>query len=195
MAATPLTDLTNVQGDILLKGLPKDAETFWFFSISNSIDFCKLLSTVATEEISHTQNTRDARKQIKDFKANAGANNTAGKLPTVGANISFSAKGLQKISQVTGANLATNEPEFEAGMKSSAVGTLNDPIGSDATTPKWDAEWLNKEIDGVVLVAGNTAALVQEKLDRIVKLFGGSAKMVFKECGSIRPGDQRGHEQ
>lgn len=195
MTSTPLTDLANVQGDILLKGLPKEFETFWFFSISDSNKFCELLRTVANEEISHTQNTRDTRKQIKDFKASAGTSQATEKLPTVGANISFSAKGLQKISQATGADLKTGEADFEAGMRSSAVSVLADPKKDDSGTPKWDDEWLNNEIDGVLLVAGNTSALVREKLDRVVKLFSDSVKLAFEDSGNVRPGEQKGHEQ
>ncbi|CZT15973.1 uncharacterized protein RCC_01813 [Ramularia collo-cygni] len=194
MAATLLPDLANVQGDILLRGLPKETETFAFFTITNGTKFCKLLRTVATEEISHTQNTLDTRKQIKDFKANAGAAGPTTKLPTVGANISFSAKGLQKIAQATGTDLKTGDADFEAGMKSSAVGTLNDPKKDGSATPKWDDEWLNNNIDGVLLVAGNTTALVNEKLDRITKLFGDSMKLAFKHSGKVRPGEQKGHE-
>lgn len=195
MAPTPLTDLANVQGDILLKGLPKEVETFWFFTIANPTKFCRLLRTVAAEEISHTQNTRDSRKQIKDFKANAGTSQVTEKLPTVGANISFSAKGLQKISQATGKDLQTGDADFEGGMRSTAVNILNDPKKSNSTTPKWDDEWLNSEIDGVVLVAGNTFGLVHEKLDRITKILGDSVKLAFKHCGKVRPGAQKGHEQ
>lgn len=197
MAASNLTDLANVQGDVLLKGLAKEVETFWFFTIANSTKFCKSLRTVATEEISHTQNTRDTRRQIKDFKANAGNTTATAKLPTIGANISFSAKGLQKIAQVTGIDPNTKDVNFQDGMRKGATGTLNDPIKDDGTgtTPKWDDEWLNNEIDGVVLVAGNTPELVEERLARIVGLFGDSVKVAFKESGKVRPGEQRGHEQ
>lgn len=197
MTASPLPDLANVQGDILLKGLPKEAETFWFFTISNNAKFCKLLRAVAKEEISHTQNTRDDRKNIKDFKANAGASQAGEKLPTVGANISFSAKGLRKISEVTTINPKTGDKIFEAGpMKTTAVEELADPPKTgDTGDPKWDDVWLQSEIDGVLLVAGQTPELVKEKLDRIVKLFGDSTKLAFKEDGKVRPGNQKGHEQ
>lgn len=95
-----LTDLSNVQGDILLNGLNKEVETFWFFSIPSGQEkkFCQKLRKVATEEISHTQNSLDTRRNIKDFKASAGNSATA-KVPTIGANISFSFKGLQKVSR------------------------------------------------------------------------------------------------
>lgn len=94
--ASNLTDLSNVQGDILLNGLNKEVETFWFFTIADNKKFCQSLRQVATDEISHTQNVLDTRRNIRDFKAQAG-NSTSEKLPTIGANISFSFKGLQKV--------------------------------------------------------------------------------------------------
>lgn len=195
MAPPLLPDLANVQGDILFKGLAKEVEIFWFFTIINGTKFCKSLRAVAKEEISHTQNTLDTRKQIKECKANAQNTGIAEKVPTVGANISFSAKGLQKMSKATGVDLETGDADFEAGMKSSAVEKLDDPKKDNSSTPKWDQEWLNSEIDGVLLVAGNSTGLVKEKLDRITKLFGDSVEMAFKHSGNVRPNEQKGHEQ
>lgn len=94
--ASNLTDLSNVQGDILLNGLNKEVETFWFFTIADTRSFCRKLRQVATEEISHTQNVLDTRRNIKDFKTREG-NSPSGRVPTIGANISFSFTGLQKV--------------------------------------------------------------------------------------------------
>ncbi|SMQ48323.1 unnamed protein product [Zymoseptoria tritici ST99CH_3D7] len=188
-----LQDLTNVQGDILLDGLPKEVETFWFFDIVDATKFCKNLRVVANREISSTQDVREKRGEIKAFKQQGKA---AGGLqvPTVGANISFSAKGLKKISPVVGLNLTTNDQDFEAGMRATAVDKLADPKSPMSSDPIWDPEWHGHEIHGVLLVAGNTPALVKEKLDRIVKLFDGSIKLAFKLDGQVRPGEQKGHE-
>jgi Dyp-type peroxidase family len=191
MTGSLLPDLANVQGDILLRGFPKEVETFWFFTIANGAKFCKLLRAVAKEEISNMQHTRDTRNAIKEFKASVQA---TGRVPTVGANISFSAKGLKKIQQATGVDANTKEPIFEAGMKSQAVKELADPKGENSD-PKWEQQWLTNEgVDGVLLVAGNTSGLVQEKLDRILKLFGDSVKLAFKESGNVRPDEHKGKE-
>lgn len=92
-------DLKNVQGDILLGGLNKEVETFWFFTIADGQEnkFCQNLRAVANQEISHTQHTLDTRRDIRDLKAKKG-NSKAAPLPTIGANISFSFTGLQKVS-------------------------------------------------------------------------------------------------
>jgi hypothetical protein len=101
------------------------------------------------------------------------------------------------MSSVLGTSLTTGDQVFESGMRATAVGTLADPAdaASGSSNPKWDSEWRGPEIHGVLLVAGNTTALVKEKLDRIVKLFDGSVKLDFKLDGKVRPGDQKGHEQ
>jgi hypothetical protein len=93
---TPLKDLSNVQGDILLNGLPKEVETFWFFDIVDAKKFCKNLRVVAQKEISSSQDVREKRTEIKTFKAQGNAADGS-RVPTVGANISFSAKGLKKV--------------------------------------------------------------------------------------------------
>ncbi|SMR49317.1 unnamed protein product [Zymoseptoria tritici ST99CH_3D1] len=188
-----LQDLTNVQGDILLDGLPKEVETFWFFDIVDATKFCKNLRVVANREISSTQDVREKRGEIKAFKQQGKAVGGL-QVPTVGANISFSAKGLKKISPVVGLNLTTNDQDFEAGMRATAVDKLADPKSPMGSDPIWDPEWHGHEIHGVLLVAGNTPALVKEKLDRIIKLFDGSIKLAFKLDGQVRPGEQKGHE-
>ena len=81
-------------------------------------------------------------------------------------------------------------------MKTAAISDLQDPIkaGADGRTPDWDNDWLSKQIDGVLLVAGNNVGLVNEKLGRITALFGASIQLSFKIDGNVRPGTQKGKE-
>lgn len=81
--------LENVQGDILLDGLPKKNETFFFFQIDDAHvkQFCQNLKAVAREITPSTQ-TDAFRKQI--------ANNSSGLVDLAGANIAFSMNGLKK---------------------------------------------------------------------------------------------------
>ncbi|KAK4493896.1 hypothetical protein PRZ48_015081 [Zasmidium cellare] len=197
---SPITDLTNIQGDILLNGLPKEVEAFWFFTIPDgqAASFSSNLRKVAQQEITSTDNVQSTRKNIRDFKASLAPNAPAEKLPTVGANISFTFNGLKKISKVvSGLNIQDNitgESSFEKGMRNGAVSGLQDPPKQGSSDPDWDAVWLNNQLDGVLLVAGNTPELVQDKLDRIKKLFGTSAKLAFRIDGKVRPGAQKGNE-
>lgn len=98
---SPVKDLANIQGDILLNGLPKEVEAFWFFTIPDgqAANFCTSLRKVAQQEITSTDNVQSTRKNIRDFKASLDPNASAEKLPTVGANISFTFKGLEKAGQ------------------------------------------------------------------------------------------------
>lgn len=82
--------LDNIQGDILLNGLTKKAETFLFFEITDPKTFCSKLKQVA-DEMAHTAHTSSSRDKI-------GKKNGAGIVDMAGANIAFSFRGLQKVS-------------------------------------------------------------------------------------------------
>ncbi|EME41920.1 hypothetical protein DOTSEDRAFT_27026 [Dothistroma septosporum NZE10] len=194
-----ITDLGNVQGDILLQGLNKEVETFAFFTIPTGQEsaFARALRNVAQQEITSTQNVLTTQRTIKDFRTNLQPGAAVSQIPTVGANISFTFNGLQKISKVVnGLDIQSlNTGSFNSGMKTIAVGGLQDPIKpGTATDPVWADQWLNNKLDGVLLVAGQTTQLVQDKLNRITQLLGPAAKIAFKLDGNVRPGDQRGKE-
>ena len=88
-------DLKNVQGDILLNGLPKRVESFFFFQITDGHikDFCRSLKTLSND-ISHVDDTAQMRKEISDSK---GPGKEGDLVEMAGANIAFSWKGLQKV--------------------------------------------------------------------------------------------------
>jgi hypothetical protein len=88
-------DLKNVQGDILLDGLPKRVESFFFFQITDGHvkDFCRSLKELA-KDISHVDNTAQMRQDIGNNKP---ARKEGDLVKMAGANISFSWKGLQKV--------------------------------------------------------------------------------------------------
>jgi hypothetical protein len=90
-------DLNNIQGDILLRGLPKRAESFFFFQIADGHvkDFCRSLKQVA-KDITHADNTAQMRRHIIDGKAERGANDL---VEMAGANVAFSWKGLLKVRE------------------------------------------------------------------------------------------------
>ena len=96
---SPVTDLANIQGDILLNGLPKEVELFWFFTIPDGqkAKFCSNLRLVAQQEITSTENVKSTRRNIKDFRAGLQPGAAATKVPVVGANIAFTFDGLRKV--------------------------------------------------------------------------------------------------
>jgi len=91
MSSTGSLDLNNIQGDILLSGLPKKAEILLFFEIADAQAFCSKLKQVA-DEIAHTVGAQTTRERIAN-------NRNGGVVPTAAANIAFSFQGLQKVSQ------------------------------------------------------------------------------------------------
>ena len=88
-------DLKNIQGDILLDGLPKRVESFFFFQITDGHvkDFCRSLKTLVND-ISHVDNTAQMRQDIGDGKSTRKEGDL---VEMAGANIAFSWKGLQKV--------------------------------------------------------------------------------------------------
>ena len=95
-----ITDLGNVQGDILLEGLNKEVETFAFFTIPAGQEsaFARALRDVALREITSTQNVLSTRRDIRDFRTHLKPGAPVSRVPTVGANISFTFSGLQKVA-------------------------------------------------------------------------------------------------
>ncbi|KAK5701795.1 hypothetical protein LTR97_004613 [Elasticomyces elasticus] len=171
-------DLNNVQGDILLDGLAKRNETFFFFKIKEAKNFCEKLSEAA-DEITHTLHSTSARENITNNRGN-------GIVPTVGANIAFSFQGLQKMSSVLDdLPLETQDSSFEAGMKAAAA-SLQDPMNSETSEPAWESPYSIQDIHGVILVAGSG--------DKLTGIFGSSLEEVHQVSGKVRPGENKGHE-
>ena len=96
---------------------------------------------------------------------------------------------------------------FEKGMLADADGPdgASDICGrpskylNDDLT-KWESEFKEEVIHGVILIAGSSHPKIQETLDNVKKIFkvgerGASIKQVTKVEGHVRPGDVHGHEQ
>lgn len=193
-------DLNNIQGDILLDGLPKRVESFFFFQIADGHvkDFCLSLKQVA-KEIAHVDNTAQMRQDINDGKA---ARKEGDLVEMAGANIAFSWKGLQKMATVLAKDIGNpSDNNFRDGMKAHAIGTtaspssIGDPIKPGTNEPSWEDPFTKPELlHGVVLVTGNDDAQVKQKLDSIKKVFQSSVKELKTISGKVRPAPFKGHE-
>ena len=88
--------LSNVQGDILLDGLPKRNESFFLFTIPDDQvqAFCQSLPKLS-EHIVDSEHTKAIRAEIAKAKAGGKDGDT---INTVGACIAFSRRGLDKVS-------------------------------------------------------------------------------------------------
>ncbi|KAF9524199.1 peroxidase TAP [Crepidotus variabilis] len=193
MSTTPISlDLNNIQGDIL-SGLPKKTQYYIFFKIqdaakfrSDLAHFIPLIKTVA-------QVLKD-RDDIDDHKRRG----QPGLIPLVGVNISISHFGFVKLG-IDDSTLAPNGTEdvFVKGQKQDAITNLGDPKRADGN-PDWEDAFLN-EIDGLIIISGESHATIEKKKHEIEHIFGvhthhASIQEVKSIRGDVRPGDQSGHE-
>jgi len=183
----------NIQGDILAGGFPKKVETFIFFRITDAKDFIDDLKQLAPLIKTVKQILKD-RDDIKKHKEGG----KGGLLEMVGVNIALSYTGLHAIGisdeKMAGTSLSADGGIFKNGAVKDAP-ALNDPMDGDK--PKWDKEFL-EQIDGVILVAGDSDKTTKKKIQEVTKVFGhgnnSSIHIVRSIDGSVRPGDQNGHE-
>ncbi|KAI3397700.1 hypothetical protein diail_10469 [Diaporthe ilicicola] len=181
-------DLNNIQGDIL-SGLPKKAETFFFFEIDKNHvnDFrARLLKVVPL--IASDKSVSSGRDQIAAHKRNHSS-----LLSLALANISFSSKGLKKI----GINAAeANDSGFTAGMLPDAkeLGDAGTSADGKPFDPKWVPEFKKGSIDGVIFVAGDSEHSINGKLDEILAILRNTVNKVINISGHVRPGKEDGHE-
>ncbi|KAH0001952.1 hypothetical protein KCU78_g14625, partial [Aureobasidium melanogenum] len=188
---TTALDPNNVQGDILV-GFPKKTETFLFFQIPGNAVF-EFRSSLARllPKITTAQNTIDDRVEIRQHKRHHKT-----RLTKCGTNVAFTSKGLKKL----GMTEDIGDAVFTGGMLADAQ-NLGD-TGS-TTASRFEPDWIpefKKQMDGVILVAGDGHRTVDQQIQHINTIFsiGGSSAsidMVLKLSGDVRPGAESGHEQ
>ncbi|KDR71616.1 hypothetical protein GALMADRAFT_143869 [Galerina marginata CBS 339.88] len=196
-APTPVAlKLENIQGDIL-SGLPKKTETLYFFQITDAVKFREDLKKIIPLVKSVAQVLKD-REEIEKHKRGHGLHGFRSILiPLVGVNISFSHFGFKKLGIDDTKLVDTaflNGQRFEAGANLGDKGTGS---GQDFV-PDWE-EPFKKEIHGVIILAGDSHASVDKKLQEIKLIFdvGGRTSSIAEITsvqGDARPGDQSAHE-
>ncbi|KAL6720877.1 dye-decolorizing heme-containing peroxidase [Lecanora helva] len=197
-APKPL-DFNNVQGDILLGGLPKKTQTFLFFQIdANRIqEFRKQLTKLVPLITSTAQVIKDRTKIGQNKQAAEDPKTRSNLLVKLsGVNIAFSHTGLVQI----GVKDKINDNPFDAGMQAGAK-DLGDPGSTSSSgtfSPSWDPEF-KKEIHGVLLITGDSHATVHEKLAEVGKIFclgahNATIHEIKRAVGDVRPGAEKGHE-
>lgn len=187
----PPLDFNNIQGDILLGGLPKKTQTFLFFQIDKNRvkDFRTQLGQFVPLITTTAQAIKD-REKIKEGRGQ-------GLLKLSGVNVAFSQKGLGLL----GINDDIADQPFHDGMLAGAEKVLGDPgktVGGKFT-PDWDPAF-KQDIHGFITVTGDCHATVDEKFAQIKKIFAfGAANATIHEVkhavGDVRPGKEKGHEQ
>ncbi|CUA72643.1 Peroxidase 2 [Rhizoctonia solani] len=185
-ASNPDTvDLRNVQGDIIL-GFPKKKEEFIFFVIQDKDKFQKALGDL---KVTDTVDVIEARKKIQEKKLEQ----SGGLLPLSFLNVAFSKKGFKALGIQGDIGGGEKEP-FDKGQYKSAekLGDVGTGSGDDFV-PDWENPFLH-EVHGVFLVAGESWTSVNTKVQEVEAAFTDSFRVVYRLKGSVRPGDQKGHE-
>ena len=186
----PALDFNNIQGDILLGGLPKKTQTFLFFLIDKNHvhDFRTQLSHLVPLITTTAQTIKD-REKINQNKGGP-------LLKLSGVNVAFTHKALL----LMGIKDTIGDQAFDDGMLAGAQ-ALGDPPKSPSGTfaPNWDPAFTH-EIHGLITVTGDCHATVDEKLAQIKKVFSFGAPnatihQVKQTVGDVRPGKESGHEQ
>lgn len=186
----PALDFNNVQGDILLGGLPKKTQTFLFFQIDKNRvqDFRTQLSQLVPLITTTAQTVKD--------RARIAQNKGGHLLKLSGVNVAFTHKALL----LMGINDEIGDAAFDGGMLADAQ-NLGDPAKSTSGpfAPAWDPAF-TQDIHGLITITGDCHATVDEKLAQIKHLFSvgapnGTIHPVKQTVGDVRPGKESGHEQ
>ena len=179
--ALPSLELGDIQGDVLI-GLQKNAECFVFFKIVNPGSFKSLVKQHVTWRITSAWQANQQgqrRSQSSNYKKSPGA--------FIGLNLGFTSDGL---TQLLGAGRPHFDPPFERGAEArETIEPLHDPPPS-----AWLREFRSDRIDGIFLVTGPREGLVNYYRAELLRLLGGSIKVVYSEMGTTRPGAFRGFE-
>ena len=74
-----------------------------------------------------------------------------------------------------------------------ASGGIDDPRELNAAEPEWDPLF-KKDIHGSLIVAGESQITVNNHLKTVMDILTGTIRMLGTESGTVRSGDQAGHE-
>ncbi|CUA72642.1 Peroxidase 2 [Rhizoctonia solani] len=175
-------DLNNVQGDVIL-GFPKKKQEFIFFVIQDPAKFQKALVDL---KVTTTADVIEARTTIQQKKSQQ----PGALIPLAFLNIAFSKKGLDALGITD-----------DLGNQPFAQGQLDDAkdLGDDGVTetdgfhPNWETAFKHR-VDGVFVVAGESWASINVKILEVMLAFTSAFRIVYRLKGSVRPGNQKGHE-
>jgi Dyp-type peroxidase family len=177
----PPLELGDIQGDVLI-GLQKNAECFVFFKIVNPGSFKRLVKQHVAWRITSAWQAHHQEQRLSQS-----SNYKKSPAIVIGLNLGFTSDGL---TQLLGAPRPQLDPPFERGVEApETIERLHDPPPSS-----WVREFRSDRIDGVVLVTAPREDLANYHRTALLRLLGGSIKVVHSEMGTTRPGAFRGFE-
>jgi Dyp-type peroxidase family len=177
----PLLELSDIQGDVLI-GLQKNAECFVFFKIVNPGSFKSVVKQHVTWRITSAWQANQQEQQLSQS-----SNYKKSPAIVIGLNLGFTSDGLTRL---LGAGRLHLDPPFERGAEArETIERLHDPPPS-----AWLREFHSDRIDGIFLITGSRQGLVNYHRAELLRLLGGSIRVVYSEMGTTRPGVFRGFE-
>ncbi|KAG9085843.1 hypothetical protein FRC07_013275, partial [Ceratobasidium sp. 392] len=165
-------------------GLPKKKEEFVFFVIKDKDLFKANLPRLKISTTGDVQRAKQAIDQAR--KKNPGC-----LIPLPFLNIAFSQQGLNALNITD-----------DIGDVAFSNGQFNDAhnLGDEGITdadgkfhPRWESAFTGR-IDGVLLAAGESWKTVNYVVKAAVDTLGRSIQVVYSLKGSVRPGEEKGHE-
>jgi Dyp-type peroxidase family len=179
--AEPSLELDDIQGDVLI-GLQKHAECFVFFKIVDPSLFKRLVKLHMVRRITSAWQANHWEQLLAQRGRYGGSPGAF-----MGLNLGFTRDGL---TQLLGTGRPRLDPSFERGADDPAtIDRLHDPPAA-----VWLKEFRSNRIDGVFLVTGPSEGLANFHRAEVLRLLGSSAKVIYSEMGTTRPGAQRGFE-
>ncbi|EJC98275.1 DyP-type peroxidase [Fomitiporia mediterranea MF3/22] len=177
-------DLDDLQGDIVL-GIPKFAEDFLFFNITNVANFKNDLKQIVPSITTTTQ--------VQKMQQQIAQNKLAGIVDLVkisAINIAFTESGLKKL----GVTDDLGDQSFNAGQIESAK-DLGD--GTTDSSGNFDPGWLDafkNGVDGIFLFGGDSDVSILEGEAKVRLVFATSISEALTVPGRVRPDKEKGHE-
>jgi hypothetical protein len=149
--------------------MKKPVELFYFFQINDASSFKSALRNRVISLVTST----------------AVLISPASSQPLAYMNIAFSQRGLNAL----GIKDSLGDSFFSAGQLADAPG-LGDNVNGD-----WDSAFTGSGIHGVLLIASDSQAFVNDMLNNVLSSFGSSISETTRLQGAARPGSQAGHER
>ncbi|CUA74864.1 Peroxidase 2 [Rhizoctonia solani] len=175
--------LENVQSDII-RNTPKKKEEFLFFLIQDKAKFQQKLPDL---KVNSTVDVVEALELIQQKKEEQ----SGGLVPLSFLNVAFSKKGFD----VLGIKEDICDNVFNAGQLSDAkdLGDIGVTCPDGSFHPFWEHAFLHG-VDGVFLISGESWVSVNARVKEVEDHFEQAFRAVYCLKGSVRPGDQKGHE-
>ncbi|CAE6487703.1 unnamed protein product [Rhizoctonia solani] len=155
-------------------------------SRSRLVAHSKFKKALANLKVTTTTDVIEARTTIQQKKSQQ----PDGLIPLAFLNIAFSKKGLDALAITD--NLG--DQPFAQGQLEDAQDLGDDGVTeADGFHPNWETAFKHR-VDSVFVVAGESWGSINDKILEVMMAFTSAFRIVYRLKGSVRPGNQKGHE-